>query len=95
MFSQQGLEKLNDLTTKHFQHASNHREYDALKQVLEKQNRLELLEDAGSQRIKRVQTCSYISIQMQKFWNGIPAFQHKQQIQQLCHTDQSSWKYSM
>ena len=36
MFSQQGLEKLNDLTTKHFQRASNQREYDALKQVLEK-----------------------------------------------------------
>ena len=58
MFSQQGLEKLNDLTTKHFQRASNHREYDALKQVLEKRNRLELLEDTASQRTKRVQTCS-------------------------------------
>ena len=55
MFSQQGLEKLNDLTTKHFQCASNQREYDALKQVLEKRNRLELLEDTGSQRTKRVQ----------------------------------------
>ena len=35
-FSQQGLEKLNDLTTIHFQHASNHREQEALKQLLEK-----------------------------------------------------------
>ena len=58
MFNQQGLEKLNDLTTKHFQRASNHREYDALKQVLEKRNRLKLLEDDGHQRTKRVQTCS-------------------------------------
>jgi len=44
MFNQQGLEKLNNLTTKHFQCASNHREYNALKRVLEKLNRLELLE---------------------------------------------------
>jgi len=44
MFNQQGLEKLNNLTTKHFQRASNHQEYNALKQVLEKRNRLELLE---------------------------------------------------
>jgi len=44
MFNQQGLEKLNNLTTKHFPRASNHREYNALKQVLEKRNRLELLE---------------------------------------------------
>ena len=57
IFSQQGLEKLNDLTTKHYQRATNHH-YDALKQVLEKRNRIELLEDGGYQRTKRVQTCS-------------------------------------
>ena len=34
-FTQQGLEKLNDLTTIFFQHASNHHEQEALKQILE------------------------------------------------------------
>ena len=45
IFTQQGLEKLNDLTTKYFQCSSNHKEMDSLKQILEKQNRLDLLED--------------------------------------------------
>ena len=40
-FTQQGLEKLNDLTTEYFQSASNHREMESLKQILQKQNRLE------------------------------------------------------
>ena len=39
-FGQQGLEKLNDFMTIFYQHISNHREQEALKQVLEKkQNR--------------------------------------------------------
>ena len=40
-FTQQGLEKLNDnnnITTQHFQRASNHRDYEALKQIIEKWN---------------------------------------------------------
>ena len=36
--NQQGLEKQNDLTTIYFQHASNHREQEALQQILEKRN---------------------------------------------------------
>lgn len=47
IFSQQGLEKLNNLTTKHYQRATNHQGYQALKQVLEKRNWMELLEDNG------------------------------------------------
>ena len=35
-FTQQGLEKLNDLTTKHFQRATNHHESQSLLQILEK-----------------------------------------------------------
>ena len=31
IFTQQNLEKLNDLTTKYFQSASNHREMESLK----------------------------------------------------------------
>jgi len=37
-FTQQGLEKLNDVSTKEFQRASNHRDFKALKQMLEKRN---------------------------------------------------------
>ena len=57
-FTQQGLEKLNELTTKYFQSASNHREMESLNQILEKHNRLEALDDSGSQRTKKVQKCS-------------------------------------
>lgn len=58
LFTQQGLEKLNDITTIHFQRASNHRELEGLKQLLEKRNRIELLESGGYQRTKRAQACS-------------------------------------
>ena len=57
-FTQQGLEKLNDLTTQHFQRTSNHRDYEALKQIMEKWNRIETLEDYGHGREKRTQMCS-------------------------------------
>ena len=48
-FTQQGLEKLNDLTTIFFQHTSNHHEQEAHKQILEKRNRIEELEYQGYQ----------------------------------------------
>ena len=57
LFTQQGLEKLNDITTVHFQHSSNHREAEALKQLLEKRNRIEELEREGHQRTKKTQHC--------------------------------------
>ena len=57
-FTQQGLEKLNDLTTKHYQRATNHQERQSLQQVLQKRLRIEALEEMGYQRVKRVQTCS-------------------------------------
>lgn len=47
MFTQQGLEKLNDLTTKYFQRGTNHHDEEALRQILERSNRLEALQDAG------------------------------------------------
>ncbi len=56
MFTQEGLEKLNDITTKHYQRSTNHRD-DALKQALEKRNRIEDLEDSGYQRKKRLVRC--------------------------------------
>ena len=57
-FTQQGLEKLNDITTKHFQHATNHQEIQSLRQILEKRLRIETLKERGYQCTKRVQTCS-------------------------------------
>ena len=57
-YTQQGLEKVNDFTTKYYQRSSNHRTYESLQQILEKHNRLELLEDTGYKRTKKVQKCS-------------------------------------
>ncbi len=56
-FTQEGLEKLNDIMTKQFQRATNHRNQSALKQALEKQNRIEDLETLGYSRVKRVLKC--------------------------------------
>lgn len=58
MFTQQGLEKLNDLTTIYFQHSTNHHGQDAFRQILEKRNRIEQMEIEGHQRIVRKQKCS-------------------------------------
>ena len=58
MFTQQGLEKLNDFTTVFFQHTSNHREQEALLQILVKTNRIEELQDNGHQRVGREQKCT-------------------------------------
>ena len=58
IFTQQGLEKLNDFTTIFYQRATNHQELDGLRQVLEKRNRIEELEDNGHQRVRREQKCS-------------------------------------
>lgn len=60
IFSQQGLEKLNDLTTKYYQHATNHQGYQALNEVLEKRNRVELLEEDGYQRSKQVKLVAFV-----------------------------------
>ena len=57
-FTQQGLEKLNDLATKQFQRATNHRGLSSLKQILEKRNRIELLQDSGYEREVQLQVCS-------------------------------------
>ena len=57
-FTQQGLEKVNDITTKFYQRASNHHDSESLKQILEKHNRLELLEHRGFSRTKQAQKCS-------------------------------------
>ena len=57
-FTQQGLEKLNNVYTQFYFRSTNHHEYESLKQLLLKQIRLESLADMGYQRKKQIQTCS-------------------------------------
>ena len=57
-FTHQGVEKLNDVSTKNYQRSSNHRDHEALKQMLQKMNRIELLHDQGYKRDIRKQKCS-------------------------------------
>ena len=60
IFSQQGLKKLNDATTKYYQSATNHQGYQALNEVLEIRNRTELLEEDGYQRSKQVKLVAFV-----------------------------------
>ena len=57
-FTQQGLENLNDIITKFYHRSSNHHDFESLKQVLQKHNRLKLLEYQGFHRIMQTQRCS-------------------------------------
>ena len=50
------LEKLNDVTTKYFQHSTNHYDLFSLRQILEKRNRIEIL-DLSVKYVNR-QVCS-------------------------------------
>ena len=51
-FTQQGLEKYNDLMTKDFFRSTSHRGMQCFIQILQKQNRLEHLESIGAKRSK-------------------------------------------
>ena len=55
-FSQQGVEKLNDLITQDYFKSTNHR--DALLQIMLKLNRLEELRDKGCVRVKQIHRCT-------------------------------------
>ena len=57
-FSQQGLEKYNDVTSKNFFRSTNHRGISAIRQLFLKRKRVQCLEAAGCARIKRSYTCS-------------------------------------
>ena len=56
-FTQQGLEELNDKTTKDYFRSTNQQGLESLKQILQKRNRMEYLEDLGCQRGTRSVTC--------------------------------------
>ena len=57
LFSQQGLEKLNDDVTKFYFRSTNHHDEASLKQILLKLNRLEELEDNGYGCLKLLHIC--------------------------------------
>ena len=59
-FTQQGMEKLNDQTSIDFARSTNHnyRSLEALKQLMEKKNRIEYLEDHGFERQAKQTVCS-------------------------------------
>ena len=58
IYSQQGLEKLNDEITKAYFKSTNHRNRAALEQIMFKFNRLEKLTDEQYQRTRQTHTCS-------------------------------------
>ena len=60
IFTQQGMEKLNDQTTIDFAKSTNHNYHnlEALKQLVDKRNRIEYLQDSGFQRVPRQNICS-------------------------------------
>ena len=57
-FTQQGMEKYNDITSKNFFRSSNHRGVSALEQIFLKKSRVQYLEQAGCARVKNKYTCS-------------------------------------
>ena len=57
-FTQQGMEKYNDITSKFFFRSSNHRGTSALEKIFLKKNRVQYLETAGCARVKNKYTCS-------------------------------------
>ena len=62
-FSQQGLEKLNDVMTKHYFGATSLQNEKALLQLIQNQNRLEHVKDMGAQPAKHhAVTCSNCSV---------------------------------
>ena len=68
-FTQQGLEKYNDLMTKDYFRSTSHRGEQCLKQILQKQNRVEHLENMGAKRCKRHEvTCSNCKVQGHNKW---------------------------
>jgi hypothetical protein len=57
-FTQQGLEKLNDITAKNYFRASNQRNTEALEQILQKNNRIGYYKDSEYVRQKLRFSCS-------------------------------------
>ena len=56
-FTQQGMEKYNDTASKDYFRSSNHWRISALKQLLLKKQRMQLLEASGQERLKKSYKC--------------------------------------
>ena len=56
-FAQQGMEKYNDTASKDYFRSSNHWRISALKQLLLKKQRMQLLEASGQERLKKSYKC--------------------------------------
>ena len=56
-FTQQGIEKYNDILTKDFFRSSSHHQESSLLQILQKQNRIEYLQSMGAARKKQEVKC--------------------------------------
>jgi hypothetical protein len=68
-FTQQGLEKYNDVMTKDYFRSTSHHSEASLVQIMQKQNRLEHLESLGAKRRKRHEiTCSNCKQQGHNKW---------------------------
>lgn len=68
-FTQQGMEKYNDIMTKDYFRSSSHRGEESLLQIMQKQNRLEYLESTGAMRTKCHDiTCSNCRCQGHNKW---------------------------
>lgn len=61
-FTQQGLEKLNGVYTQFYFMGSNHKDTEALKQILLRKNRLEFLTDSDYERVKHPRKCSFCTL---------------------------------
>ena len=59
-FTQQGLEKFNDVVTKQYFRATSHQNNKALLQLMQKHNRLEYLRDNDAQLPKHLTGTSYL-----------------------------------
>ena len=57
-FTQQGIEKYNDVMTKDYFRSTSHHKESSMVQILQKQNRVEYLKSMGSDREKRHTNCS-------------------------------------
>ena len=57
-FTQQDMEKYNDITSKNVFRSSNHRGVSALEQIFLKKSRVQYLEQVGCARVKKIYTCS-------------------------------------
>ena len=68
-FTQEGLEKYNDLMAIDYFRSTSHRGEQCLKQILQKQNRVEHLENMGAKQCKRHEvTCSNCKVQGYNKW---------------------------